>query len=400
MSTTPKHPLPPAVVMGLSPTGLHVIRTLGRAGVSVIGVAEGKQAGALSRYCKRVISVSSSAEKLEKLCQAFPAGSPKPILIPTSDQDIDLLSENAEHLTRYFRFQSSYGDGLAQKIMDKESFYRLCEDHSVAYPQLWSGTKAQIAELTSEIRYPCMIKPALIQLVKDQMKGQKGWIARDARDFAHQITQIPEGAGTLLVQEIVPGPESNITLWCGYLNDQGAQADFTARKLRQFPPGFGSASLAQSHPEPEIAQIATRFLTALGYRGIAAAEFKIDPNTGKPTIIEINTRPSLWFSITDPSGRPVVLSAYCDLAGLPLPPLRPQIDGVRWRYGPKDLYSRLFYHLKQGFVLPAPKIEIAGPAQRRTHAVFAWDDPLPALAELGNFARKALRRLFGGRNGG
>ena len=180
MNTAPKSALPPAVVMGLSPTGLHVIRALGRAGIPVIGVTDGTQAGTRSRYCKTVISVSDPAEKLEKLCRAFPADGPKPILIPTSDQDIDLLCDNAERLARHFRFQPSYRDGLARQIMDKESFYRLCKTHGVAYPQLWSGTKDQIAGLALDIRYPCMIKPALIQLVKDQMKGQKGWIAQNA----------------------------------------------------------------------------------------------------------------------------------------------------------------------------------------------------------------------------
>jgi len=391
--------LPPAVVMGLSPTGLHVVRTLGRRGVHVTGVADGAQSGAASRYCKQVIFGSDPAEKLDKLCAAFPVGGPKPILIPTSDQDIDLVIEHADRLSRHFRFQDSYADGLAARIMDKQSFYCLCDDHGVAYPRLWSGTTEQIADLGDTITYPCMIKPALIQLIKDKMKGQKGWIARDARDYSEHVARIPKGAGTLLVQEIVPGPESNITLWCGYLDEQGARTGFTARKLRQFPPGFGSASLVQSHPEQESAKIAERLLIALGYRGIAAAEFKTDPSTGQLKIIEINTRPSLWFSVTDPAGVPVVIQAYRALAGLSPLPDADQINGVRWKYGPKDLYSSLFYRLKSDFILPTPQIEAAGPAHIRTHAVFAWDDPKPALTELGNFARKAVRRLIGGLDG-
>lgn len=63
--------LPPAIVMGLSPTGLHVVRTLGRAGVHVTGVADGSQAGGTSRYCRRVI-YGSAAEKIDKICAAFP----------------------------------------------------------------------------------------------------------------------------------------------------------------------------------------------------------------------------------------------------------------------------------------------------------------------------------------
>ncbi len=392
--------LPPAVVMGLSPTGLHVVRALGRAGVQVSGLAEKWQAGASSTYCKQVISGSDPAEKIENLCREFPEADEKPVLIPTSDQDIDLVIDNAARLSRHFRFQPSYVDGLARRIMDKESFYQLAEIHGIAYPRLWSGSLETVGDLAERITYPCMIKPALIQLVKDQMKGQKGWIARNAREYAAQLAAIPNGAGTLLVQEIVPGPESNITLWCGYMSGQGVQQGFTARKLRQFPPGFGSASLVQSHAEPDTADIASSFLNDLGYQGIAAAEFKRDPVTGQLKIIEINTRPSLWFSITDPARRPTVLAAYRDLADLsPLPEI-PQSAGVRWRYGSKDLYSSLFYRLNTGFVLPVPDTGAVGPKKRGVKAVFAWDDPLPAVTELAGFARKAAKRLLRRRHAG
>ncbi|MGH1355080.1 MAG: hypothetical protein ACRBBS_08385 [Thalassovita sp.] len=383
--------LPPAIVMGLSPTGLHVVRVLGRAGVQVTGVADGPQAGTASRYCRRVI-YGSAAEKIDKICAAFPKGGVKPVLIATSDQDVDLIMDNAEMLARHVRFQPSYADGLAQQIMDKESFYRLCEAHDVDYPRLWSGAKKEISELSDQITFPCLIKPALIQMLKGRMGGKKGWIARDRDEFSAKVSKIPSGAGTLLVQEIVEGPESNITLWCGHLSEQGVQNGFTARKLRQFPPGFGSASLVQSHAEPESARIAETLLMAVGYKGTAAAEFKRGPD-GQLKIIEINVRPSLWFSITDPAGRPVVLSAYRDLAGLPPLPAQDQRQGIRWRYTLKDVYSSLFYLLKRGFILPGPDTRAVGPARRRTFAVFAWDDPMPALAELRNFASKAWDRL-------
>jgi len=385
--------LPPAIVMGLSPTGLHVVRALGRAGVQVIGVADGRQTGTASRYCTRVI-YGTGAEKVDKICDAFPVGGVKPVLIATSDQDVDLIVQNAELLARHVRFQASYVDGLAQQIMDKERFYRTCEDHGVAYPRLWSGSKDQIAELGDQITFPCLIKPALIQLLKSRMQGKKGWIARDLVEYRSKIARIPSQAGVLLVQEIVPGPESNITLWCGHLGGGKVLNGFTARKLRQFPPGFGSASLVQSHPEPDSARIAERLLGDLGYRGIAAAEFKRHPQTGELKIIEINVRPSLWFSVTDPAGRPVVMASYRDIAGLPPLPEKPQTQGVRWRYGAKDMYSRLFYIIKRGFVLPAPDTRAAGLAKSTTYPVFAWDDPMPAVVELANFAGKAIRRLI------
>lgn len=245
------------------------------------------------------------------------------------------------------------------------------------------------------MNYPCIIKPSRIQDVKAIIGGRKGWIARDLAEFDRVILAIPPEAGMLLVQEIVPGPESAITLFCGYVDSRGQMHQpFTARKLRQYPPGFGSASMVQSAAEPESRAIAERLLAAVGYRGIAAAEFKRDPASGALKIIEINARPSLWFSLSTAAGKQVIMAAYSALAGLGTMPAEiPQSDGIRWRYTLKDIRSALFYCANPSFVLPPPDTAVLGPAGKRVSPVFAWDDPGPALVELVNFGRKSVSRM-------
>ena len=226
------------------------------------------------------------------------------------------------------------------------------------------------------------------------MRGSKGWIVRDADELAAIMPGIPASAGTLLAQEIVPGPESEITLCCAWLDGEGqAHQAFTARKLRQYPPGFGSASLVQSHDEPESLETFTRLLAAIGYRGIAAGEFKRHPETGELSIIEINVRPSLWFSVSQSAGRPVVLDAYRRMAGLAPLPAHPQRQGVRWRYALKDLASALSYRRHSDFILPPPDIEVCGKASTTVHPVHQADDPRPARREVWLLARKAFDRL-------
>lgn len=391
--------LPLAVVMGLSPTGLHVVRSLGRAGVRVIGVAEGLQAGRASRHLAGVITESDPARRLEAICALVPETVPhspsRPVLMPTSDQDVDFVIKHADRLSRHFAFQESYRDNLAARIMSKDSFYGLCDAHGVTYPRVWQTKREGLAALAPVITYPVMVKPARIHTVKDSMQGRKGWTVSNAADLQACVAEIPEGVGTILVQEIIPGPESAITLVCTHVDRHGQMRQtFTARKLRQFPPGFGSASLVQSESEPESSTIATSFLSALGYRGIAAAEFKRNPATGELAIIEINVRPSLWFSVSEAAGKPVVLSAYRELAGLPDDLTESQQEqGVRWRYSLKDAWSASFYRRNPSFLLPPPSIEAVGPALRTIGAVFTADDPAPILAEAVNFARKALVRV-------
>ena len=114
---------------------------------------------------------------------------------------------------------------------------------------------------------------------------------------------------------------------------------------------------------------------------------------GNLKIIEVNVRPSLWFSISEASGRPVVLEAYRDLAGLPPLPDNDQTHGVRWRYAIKDMISTLFYWRNRHFILPPPDIEVVGPKKRTTRAVFAADDWKPAAAEVWFLLQKAASRF-------
>ena len=389
---------PAAIVVGLSPTGLHCVRTLARAGVRVIGVAEGRQAGMASRYLSELIVDSGEEGLLTDLLalasRIAAQGGARAILIPSSDQHVEFISRNAATLAEHFVFQPSYRDGLAQQIMAKDSFYRLCDTHGIRYPALRETDKQGLPSLVGAMAFPWMVKPAEIHRIKAQMRGEKGWILRNEQDLSDTLEAIPDGAGTLLVQEIVPGPESAITLCCAYFDGTGAARQmFSARKLRQYPPGFGSASLVQSEPCTDSIGLTKKLLGAIGYRGIAASEFKRHPDTGQLFIIEVNVRPSLWFSISEAAGRPVVLEAYRAMAGLPALEEHAQQRGVRWHYGLKDIISRLFYRRNPGFILPAPDIEAAGPANRTTRAVFARDDWKPALAEIVFLLQKALTRL-------
>lgn len=394
----PAGSLPGAVVMGLSPTGLHVVRTLGRAGVKVIGVADGFQPGSVSRYLSKCVTAPSAHEKLSALFSLAPetpqSEAGRPVLIPTSDQDIDILVSHADALSRRYNFQKSYSDGTASKILAKDSFYDLCSEYGIPFPGVWTAEPAELAAVLSKALLPCMVKPSLIHSIKEEMRGKKGWVIKEPSEIDGVLSSIPTEAGRLIVQEIIPGPESLITIACAHVSEQGELLQtFTGRKLRQYPPGFGSASLVQSSPEPESAALMSRFLKAVNYAGIAAAEFKRHPQTGQLHIIEVNVRPSLWFSLTEASGRSVVRSLYEELgAALPLRPADEQQDGVRWRYWVKDTWSSLFYRRNPDYFLGAPDTNAVGSALRHTAAVFSADDPLPALADIANFALKGFLR--------
>lgn len=388
---------PMAVVLGLSPTGLYAIRELGRNGIRVIGVSDSRNAAAASRYAEQIIIESDPARRLGRLLSLENTTPKKAVLIPTSDQDIEFIMAHAKELQKTFVFQSSYADGTADVILTKQTFYERCRDYGVSYPLLRDGTASDLAAIAAQINYPCMVKPSRIHEIKSQMAGRKGWIVRDQSELLTTLKNIPKNAGMLLCQEIVPGPESEITLFCAYFDGKGGiHQPFTARKLRQYPPGFGSASIVQSSDEADSRRIASDLLIAMEYEGIAAAEFKRDPVSGTLKIIEINPRPSLWFSVAEASGKQVTLAAYNALCGLgPMPAEQPQRNGVRWRYRGKDMYSAAFYAIKKNFILPPPDVSAVGASTARVGPLLCKDDPRPAFSEVAILVRKGLKRIVG-----
>jgi predicted ATP-grasp superfamily ATP-dependent carboligase len=220
-------------------------------------------------------------------------------------------------------------------------------------------------------------------------------VARTREEYQGFVASIPDDTGAWFVQEIIPGPESSITLFAGYVDSGGAlRQSFTARKLRQYPAGFGSASLVISEPNSETLAICERFLPAIGYRGVCGVEFKRDLRDGRLKIIEINPRPTLWFQLSHAAGKRVLLAAANDLQGRPMPADLPQVNGMQWRYYLKDLVSACFYVFKgHSFLFPAPDLSAAGRVTARCWPVFDAADLMPALMEPVHYVAKAFKRF-------
>jgi predicted ATP-grasp superfamily ATP-dependent carboligase len=391
--TTPFH----AVVLGLSPTGLYAARELGKAGAQLLGVDLGPATARASKYFRSGGTWYTDGMQglLERLLDYAAGTGQRPFLVATSDIFIEWMIDNAAALRAAFEFPAHY-ETAAPDLLDKVRFHALCARHGVETPGIWQAPdRAALQALADSLPFPCILKPVLIHRAKAFLKGHKVLVARTREQYQAFVASIPDDSGAWFVQEIIPGPESSITLFAGYVDAGGAlRQGFTARKLRQYPAGFGSASLVMSEPNAETLAICERFLPAIGYRGVCGVEFKRDPRDGRLKIIEINPRPTLWFQLSHAAGKRVLLAAANDLQGRPSPPDSPQANGVQWSYFLKDLVSAGFYAFKgRGFLFPAPDLSAAGRVSARCWPVFDAADPMPALMEPVHYVAKAIRRF-------
>ncbi|MCB1704387.1 MAG: ATP-grasp domain-containing protein [Halioglobus sp.] len=387
---------PPAIVLGLSPTGLYVARELGSCGVPLLGVDRAFASAGASRYFRRSGGVwyePDPAALLQRLLAYARKLRCKPVLVPTSDYYIEFTVENSAALSPLFAIADGYADA-APALMDKLQFHELCARHGVATPGVWQFDSAHEIAQCDQIPFPCILKPALIHLARPYLRGRKVFVVGDRQELEALWQQLPQASGSWLVQEIIPGEESCITLLAGYSGAAAAET-FTARKLRQYPPGFGSASRVISETCDDTRDIGRALVEAMGYRGIYGAEFKRDPRDGKLKIIEINPRPTLWFFLSHAAGKRLVQRAYCDLAGLPSPMQRRQRDGILWQYALKDFASALFYRFGgRGFSFGAPDLSAGGAVNGRCWPVFSATDPAPFFAELWVYLGRIGRRLL------
>lgn len=378
-------------VLGSSPTGLYAVREASAAGlrVGLLDTTRGCAFHSRRATRKALIPVGGLLEALEQ----DNARHGRAVIVPTSDLWIEALMSSVPDLEARAHVFPAYS-GLAGTLLDKQRFHQLCLQNGIETPGVWQVDDGNaLRALADSIPFPCILKPALIHRARAFLRGKKVLLSRNRDEYLSHVDRMPDGLGGWLVQEIIPGPESEITLFGAYVARDGtARQVFTGRKLRQYPAGFGSASLVTSRECAETRALTLSFLDRIGFQGICGAEYKRDPRDGRLKMIEINPRPTLWFQTTHEAGLRIVEAAWRDMTGRAPLQEATQRQDVRWRYLLKDAASAAFYMRSNDFIFPAPDVSSSRAAGTRSWPVFQFGDPLPALGEPFGFVRKALDR--------
>jgi predicted ATP-grasp superfamily ATP-dependent carboligase len=113
----------------------------------------------------------------------------------------------------------------------------------------------------------------------------------DVRDLDQAISRCNTQHGTCLIQEYVPGEDDAMRMvTVVYSADSRLLAAFTARKLRQWPPGGGVTAYGISTRDDDLLELVRPFFDRVRWRGPAEVELKYDPRDGTHKILEINPR--------------------------------------------------------------------------------------------------------------
>ena len=396
----------PAYVLDLSPNGLGAVRILARAGVAVRGFdCDPAREGFRSRYGRPRLCPDPTGDPdglVEFLRGMVRAERRPPFLLPCNDKFAEFVSVRRSELEPDFVFVLSPPD-LFEALLDKAGTYELAARTGLAVPRTANvvagpGTAKVVAEPGNGSRsipdgfpFPALLKPAMTYTLWGLTRG-KVLVVRNPDEAGRALASLPAGVAFAL-QEVIPGGDDRLIFYSTYRDRSGqALAEFVSRKVRQYPPGFGTATLFESYVDEEVLETGRRLFDGIGHRGLGSAEFKRDARDGRLKLIEVNPRLWLFHPLSVPAGVDFVLTAYRDATGRPVPPQTQAARTVKWLLLLRDLAVSLFYWRDGRLTIRDWLASYRGPMVK---ALWSIDDPLPFLWSLLKVAVKAARRASG-----
>ncbi len=372
----------PVVLLELSPTGLSVARSLGSRGIPVYGIdPHGIAIGHFSKYvrsCPRLSRRPFDRRLAELLAEFAQQQIAKPVLFCGGDPSLEFVAEFHDTLRPHFLMPDSLRREISGMFVNKITFYERCQSLGIKLPVTFFPQDAdEVRQISRELTYPAIIKPAYSHLWSRILQGKKVLQVNSADELVRTYDAYctDEKRREITVQEVIVGPEANIAVFTGYFDrDYQLISAFTGRKLRQYPPFFGTAAYVESHWMPEIVDLSRQAIQALRYHGIGGTEYKYDERRKEWLLIEISPRVDLWEAIARPAGVDVIYDCYLDLIGRrPTVNVGGQRDGVRWQYFVRDTVTVLRY--LQHRWLPARKLlNYLDP--RKEFAIIDLEDPV------------------------
>jgi D-aspartate ligase len=359
--------------------GLAAIRSLGRKGLRVLAVDNRAFAlGFRSRYAEARLAPDPLDDEdafidvLRKIAEETDDVLP---IFPTHDEHLNAIARHADELAERYRFPFPDWDVL-ERIQSKRHQLETAEAAGLPVPRtFYPGSTEEARSAGKEVGFPLIVKPSANVGFRRSHKRQLFRCETAAElDRAYELAAPYEP----MVQELIPsGPEEMYTLGSYLDRDGQALGLFSGHKLSQTRGYMGSARAGEALWVEEVVEQGLALLRALGFHGISQVEVMRDPRDGRYKLLEVNPRLWQWHSLAAACGVDLPWIAYRDLIGDPLPPARMHGDGKRWA---------ITLMAGSGHALERPPY---------VDAVFARDDPKPALVQLGRHAVRRVRTLTG-----
>jgi predicted ATP-grasp superfamily ATP-dependent carboligase len=281
-----------------------VARSLGRRGIPVWILCEGDDLIARrSRYVTRLLGwPGEDAKDVELLLALAEDGAAGWTLYAMNDDTSALVARRHDELAASFRLTTPDWS-VVRFAHDKRLTHDLAERVGVAYP--WTLRPESRSELeTADLSFPLILKPAMKETV-NRLTYDKAWRVDTRKDLLRRYDEacalIPPDQ--ILIQRMIPGGGEGQFSFGAACVDGRPYAWLTARRTRQYPVDFGhTSSFVETMENEEVERDARRLLAELRYSGLVEVEFKLDPESGRYRVLDINPRLWTWHTLGAKAG--------------------------------------------------------------------------------------------------
>jgi D-aspartate ligase len=371
-----------------------VARSLGRVGIPVYGVFEGRFVpSAVSRYLRGRFVWSneevSTDEFLAGMTEIACRLKTRSILIPTDDRSAILVAEHAEALAPMFTFPDQPSD-LPRILASKAELYALCKRLGVACPEAaFATTLEDVERFLAAATFPVVVKTTDHWSVRGDVI--KSTTLVDSSEAIRDVFSRAKSSGTtLMFQEYIPREHGEDWIFHGYCDAASdCIAGFTGVKLRSYPAHAGPTTYGVTAENPTLREQATQLFKTIGYRGIMDLDYRLDRRDGEYKLLDFNPRIGAQFRLfQDAAGTDVARALHLDLTGRRVPRSLPVV-GRRFMVEHYDALATWGYRKSGDSTI---RDWVASALRVDERAWFARDDVLPFVAMSFRLVLRAIER--------
>ncbi|MET0872180.1 MAG: carbamoyl-phosphate synthase [Paeniglutamicibacter terrestris] len=233
-------------------------------------------------------------------------GTKRPLLLlGAADQHIRFIATHADELSEWFTIPY-VGNAELDRATEKDAFYQLCRELGVSYPATVvhdcangsvDGAKIEAELATEGVPFPAIVKPS-DGVAWGQLKFAGKKKVHTVASLAELTELISKAtlagyAGTLIVQDLIPGGDSGMHL-ATFFSDREGKVRFVSCGrviVEEHAPGaLGNSAAIVAQPNDVAVVEGIRMLEELGWTGFSMFDMKLDPRDGTYKFFELNPR--------------------------------------------------------------------------------------------------------------
>ncbi len=371
-----------AVIIGGDFQGLGIARNLASLNIPIIVVDQKFCIGRLSRYtdryfnCPAVVDMESFVAFLVKL--ALREQLRRWVLFPTSDRAVYVLSKWHGELSKYYLVPTPPWE-TTRYAYNKKLTHLLATELGIPTPNTFFPRDAdELKELPFD--FPVILKPSIIANFYP-VTNRKAFLVRNRDELIHYYHYVSSiiPKDEIMVQDVIPGGPKNLYSFCSLFSGGTVKAKIMARRVRQHPMDFGSATtFAFTCEVPELESFSVSLLRRMNYHGLSEVEFMFDDRSKTFKLLEINPRTWGWHTLGARAGVNFSALLFRNMNNESV-----QVDSyekdVKWVREVTDIPIVLLEMMKKRLKFGDYLKSLKG---KRELAVYSSRDPLPFLAEL------------------